>query len=356
MKLRLVRPIGALLALSLVAGCALAGDKKNPKNDTEEIGNRDVGKGVNFYSLEKEIALGKQLAQEVERQAKIIDDPVIAEYTNRIGQNLVRNSDAKVPFTIKVLDSEEVNAFALPGGFFFVNSGLILKAESEAELAGVMAHEIAHVAARHGTRQATRGDLAQIAAIVGSIAVGGWTGYAIRQGMSLAIPLGYLQFSQAFEREADYFGLQYMYKSGYDPTAFVDFFEKIQTLEKKKPGTFSKVFSTHPMTDARIKAAQNEIETILKPKPEYVVTTSEFNDVRNRLSMLHNHRKVDNKMDPTRPTLRRAPGSGNGPVDNGTGTSTDDDRPTLKRRDSGSGSGTGSGNGNGQQQFQQQLM
>src|SRR6202789_2753251 len=339
-----------LLSFSLLAAPAFAGDDK--KKDPDAIGDRDVGSGVNFYSLEKEIALGKQLAQEVERQAKIIDDPVIAEYVNRVGQNIVRNSDAKVPFTVKVLDTEEVNAFALPGGFFFVNSGLILKADTEAELAGVMAHEIAHVAARHGTRQATRGDLMQIGAIAGSIFLGGWTGYAIRQGMGLAIPLGYLQFSQAFEREADYFGLQYMYKSGYDPTAFVDFFEKIQTLEKKKPGTFSKVFSTHPMTDARIKAAQNEIETILKPKPEYVVTTSEFNDVRNRLSMLHNHRKVDNNMDPTRPTLRRSPGSGNGPVDNGTGTSTDDDRPTLKRRDSGSGS---SGSGSGQQQ-QQQLM
>jgi len=349
------RPLALLLAIwmatGFMAGNALAGDDK--KKDPDSIGARDVGSGINFYSLEKEIALGKGLAQEVERQAKIIDDPIIAEYVNRVGQNIVRNSDAKVPFTIKVLDTEEVNAFALPGGFFFVNSGLILKTETEAELAGVMAHEIAHVAARHGTRQATRGDLMQIGAIAGSIFLGGWTGYAIRQGMGLAIPLGYLQFSQAFEREADYFGLQYMYKSGYDPTAFVDFFEKIQTLEKKKPGTFSKVFSTHPMTDARIKAAQNEIETILKPKPEYVVTTSEFNDVRNRLSMLHNHRKVDNNTDPTRPTLRRSPGSGNGPVDNGTGTSTDDDRPTLKRRDSASGSGSsgnGNGNGNGQQQ------
>src|SRR5580693_9520551 len=323
------------VALSALPTPSFADDKEK---DPDQIGNRDVGKGVNFYSLEKEIAIGKQLAQEVERQAKIVDDPVIAEYVNRVGQNLVRNSDAKVPFTIKVLDSEEVNAFALPGGFFFVNSGLILKTETEAELAGVMAHEIAHVACRHGTKQATRGDLMQIGAIAASIALGGWTGYAIRQGMGLAIPLGYLQFSQQFERQADYYGLQYMYKSGYDPTAFVDFFEKIETLEKKKPGTFSKVFSTHPMTDARIKAAQEEIQTILKPKPEYVVTTSEFNDVRARLAMMHNHRKLDNNSDPTRPTLRRSPGSGNGPVDNG--TSTDDDRPTLKRRDDGGGTGT----------------
>jgi len=335
MKLRSARPVVFLAALSLLAPGVFAGDDK--KKDPEEIGNRDVGKGVNFFSLEKEIALGKQLAQEVERQAKIIDDPVIAEYVSRVGQNLVRNSDAKVPFTIKVLDSEEVNAFALPGGFFFVNSGLILKAESEAELAGVMAHEIAHVAARHGTRQATRGEIAQIGMIIASIAIPyGWTGYAIRQGAGLAIPLGFLQFSQAMEREADYLGLQYMYKAGYDPTAFVDFFEKIQTLEKRKPGTLSKVFSTHPMTDNRIKSAQDEIQKILAPKPEYVVSTSEFNDVKGRLGMLHNRRKVDNE-DPSRPKLRRAPGSGNGPVDendDGSKPKTDqDERPTLKRRD-----------------------
>jgi predicted Zn-dependent protease len=273
----------------------------------------------------------------VERQAKIIDDPIIAEYVNRVGQNLVRNSDAKVPFTIKVLDSEEVNAFALPGGFFFVNSGLILKADTEAELAGVMAHEIAHVAARHGTRQATRGELINIGTIP-LIFMGGWTGYIIRQGAGLAIPMGFLTFTRAFEKEADYLGLQYLYTSGYDPTAFVDFFEKIQTLEKKKPGTMAKVFSTHPMTDDRIKTAQTEIDKILVAKPEYVVNTSEFNDVRGRLSMLHNRRKVDTNKDDGRPRLRRAPGSGNGPVDpndDGTTPKTDqDERPTLKRRDS----------------------
>lgn len=311
--------------------------KLNPKDDPDEIGNRSVGQGVNFYSLEKEIALGKQLAQEVERQAKVINDPVIAEYVNRLGQNLVRNSDAKVPFTIKVLDTEEVNAFALPGGFFFVNSGLILKADSEAELAGVMAHEIAHVAARHGTKQATRGTMAEIAMIAASIAIPyGWTGYAIQEGASMAIPMGFLTFSRANEREADHLGLQYMYKAGYDPTAFVDFFEKIETLEKKKPGSIAKVFSTHPMTDDRIKAAQKEIELDLKPRPEYVVNTSEFNDVRARLAMLHGKRKVGSE-DPSRPTLRRSPGSGNGPVDSNDGTTkTDDsDRPTLKRRDGG---------------------
>jgi len=323
-------------ALSILPTSSFAGDKEN---DPDQIGNRDVGKGVNFYSLEKEIAIGKQLAQEVERQAKIVDDPVIAEYVNRVGQNLVRNSDAKVPFTIKVLDSEEVNAFALPGGFFFVNSGLILKADSESELAGVMAHEIAHVAARHGTRNATRGELAQIAMIPVMVMSGGWAGYAIYQGAHLAIPMGFLAFSRANEREADYLGLQYMYKAGYDPTSFVDFFEKIQTMEKRKPGTVAKVFSTHPMTDDRIKASQNEIQQILVAKPEYVVNTSEFNDVKARLYSLHNRRKEKGKDDPNRPTLRRSPGSGTGPVDDNDKQPADqDERPTLKRRDGDSSS------------------
>jgi predicted Zn-dependent protease len=316
--------------LASVGFLALGANASDKKNDPEEIGNRDVGKGVNFYSLEKEIALGKQLAQEVERQAKIIDDPVIAEYVNRVGQNLVRNSDAKVPFTIKVLDTEEVNAFALPGGFFFVNSGLILKADSESELAGVMAHEIAHVAARHGTRQATRGEIVNLASIP-LIFMGGWAGYAIRQGAGLAIPMGFLTFSRTMEREADFLGLQYLYKTGYDPTSFVDFFEKIQSVEKKKPGTVSKVFSTHPMTDDRIKSAQAEIQKILVAKPEYVVNTSEFNDVRGRLAMLHNHRKIENE-DPNRPRLRRAPGSGTGTVDDSGQKPDSDERPTLKRR------------------------
>ena len=299
------------------------------KKDPEEIGNRDVGKGVNFYSIEKEIALGKGLAQQVEREAKIVDDPVIAEYVNRLGQNLVRNSDAKVPFTIKVIDTEEVNAFALPGGFFFVNSGLMLKADSEAELAGVMAHEIAHVAARHGTRQSTRGEIAQLATIP-LIFMGGWTGYGIRQAASVLVPVGFLTFSRAFESEADLLGLQYMYKTGYDPGAFVDFFEKIQSLEKKKPGTLSKVFSSHPLTGDRIETAQKNIQELLKERPEYVVTTSEFNDVKARLASLHARRKVDSQ-DVNRPTLKKAPGAGTSSGDSkdkGDG----DERPTLKRR------------------------
>ncbi len=325
---------GAVLALAFMLAIPAGILAKDKKKDPEAIGDRDVGKGLNFYSLEKEIALGKQLAQEIERQAKIVDDPVVSEYVNRVGQNLVRNSDAKVPFTIKVIDGEEVNAFALPGGFFFVYSGLILKADSEAELAGVMAHEIAHVAARHGTRQASRGTLANLATIP-LIFMGGWAGYGARQGADVLIPVGFLRFSRSFESEADMLGLQYLYKTGYDPTAFVDFFEKIQTLEKKKPGTMSKIFSSHPMTDDRIQAAQKNIQEILKAKPEYVVTTSEFDAVKDRLMAMHNRRKIDDK-DANKPKLRKAPGAGTGPIEGegGDKKSGDDseDRPTLKRR------------------------
>ena len=326
-KLAVARVLVVIVALTVSVCWA-----KDKKKDPDEIGNRDVGKGVNFYSLEKEIALGKQMAQEVERQAKIIDDPVIAEYINRVGQNLVRNSDAKVPFTIKVLDTNEVNALALPGGFFFVNSGLILTADNEAELAGVMAHEIAHVAARHGTRQATRGTIINYASLP-LIFMGGWTGYAIQEAASLAIPLGFLTFSRGFEKEADMLGLEYLYKTGYDPAAFVDFFEKIESLEKTKPGTISKVFSTHPMTDDRIRDAQKNIQELLKEKPEYVLNTSEFVDVKERLALIENRRKVS-PQDSNRPTLRRSP---NGTIDDENGDKKapkdQDERPTLKRRD-----------------------
>jgi predicted Zn-dependent protease len=311
---------------------------KNSKEDVEAIGNRDVGKGINFYSIEHEIALGKGLAQEVERSSKLIDDPVIVEYVNRVGQNLVRNSDAHVPFTIKVIDSDEVNAFALPGGFFYVNSGLIMRAQEEAELAGVMAHEISHVTARHGTKQATKGEMMQLATIpLMLLGPGGWAGYGIYQALQLAIPLSYLKFSRDDEKEADFLGLQYMYKAGYDPNAYITFFERIQSDEKRRPGTIPKFFSTHPPTPDRIAATQKEIARILPEKDEYIVTTSEFDQVRARLRNVMFARKVQDN-GPGKPTLRTKTEQAGKQTGTGTPTTqtdpstTDDDRPTLKRR------------------------
>ncbi|HWR15377.1 MAG TPA: M48 family metallopeptidase [Terriglobales bacterium] len=304
--------------------------KSGGKDDIDAIGNRNIGgKGLgNWYSLEKEIGIGKQYAQEIEASVKLVQDPVVNEYVNRIGQNLVRNSDAKVPFTIKVIDSDEVNAMALPGGFFYVNSGLILAADDESELAGVMAHEIAHVAARHHMRQMTRSQLANFASIP-LIFVGGWTGFAIRNAAGFALPMTFLTFSRGFEREADYLGLQYLYKTGYDPNGFVSFFEKLQAKEKKKPGTLAKAFSTHPQTPDRIEESQKEIASILPGKDTYVVSTSEFDQVKARLAQLENRRKVVDDKGDKAPTLRRtAQGD-----DKKSGDKQDDDRPTLKRRD-----------------------
>jgi predicted Zn-dependent protease len=316
---------------------------KNAKDDVEAIGDREVGKGMNFYSLEEEIQLGKAMAAQVEQQSRIIQDPVVAEYVNRVGQNLVRNSDAQVPFTIKVIEDETWNAFALPGGFFYVNTGIILAADSEAELAGVMAHEIAHVAARHGTKNASKAELANWLSLP-LIFLGGPVGFGVQQAAGLLIPLKFLQFSRGAEREADYLGLQYLYKTGYDPEAYPDFFEKLQAQDKNRPGALAKAFSTHPMTPDRITAAENEIATILPPRDEYVVTTGEFDRVKARLKQLQNRGRVeDAEGESDRPTLRRKttapPATTDGSSSDGDNSTTaeetergEDDRPVLKRR------------------------
>ena len=301
------------------------------KDDVDAIGNRNVGcnRGLgNWYSVEKQIAMGKAYSQQVESTVKLIQDPVITEYVNRVGQNLVRNSDSQVPFTIKVIDADDINAFALPGGFFYVNSGLILAADEEAELAGVMAHEIAHVAACHAARENTRGNLLNMASIP-LIFVGGGIGYAGYEAAGLALPVTFMKFSRNFESEADYLGLQYMYKSGYDPQAFISFFEKVQAQEKKKPGTLSKAFASHPQTPDRIEKSQEEIAKILPARQEYTVTTSEFDDVKARLAAIENRRKVQDDKETGKPSLRRTASTDK---NGGKDTSSDDGRPTLKRR------------------------
>jgi beta-barrel assembly-enhancing protease len=332
---------------------------KKKNSDVDNIGNRNINKGsINFISLDKEIAMGRQLAAEIERQVKLVEDPTINEYVNRVGQNLVRNSDAKVPFTIKVVESDEINAFALPGGFFYVNTGLILAADDESELAGVMAHEIAHVAARHGTEQASKAELINFASIP-LIFMGGVGGFALRQAAGFLIPMQFLQFSRKDESEADYLGLQYLYRTGYDPGAAVSFFEKLQAKESAKPGSVSKMFSTHPPTGDRIEMSKKNIELVLPDKEQYVVTTSEFNQVKSLLAQLENRRpspEEANKPSLKRKTPRPDPNSKDDDSDRSTTSSktskdkntqdskvdstkpedkepADDDRPTLKRRD-----------------------
>jgi beta-barrel assembly-enhancing protease len=303
------------------------------KDDVDAIGNRKIGKrGLgDWYSLETDIKMGRQYAQMVDSSSKFVTDPVITEYVNRIGQNLVRNSDAQVPFTFKVIDSDVINAFSLPGGFVYINSGIILAADEEAELAGVMAHEIAHVCARHATRQLTRSQYAGIATIP-LIFVGGGIGYAVYNAAGLGLPVAFMSFQRGFEAEADYLGLQYDYKTGYDPQAFISFFEKVQAEEKKKPGFMDKTFASHPQTPDRIEASQKEIATILPARPEYVVSTSEFDDVKARLAEIENRRKLTDHKDGNKPSLRRASSSNPNGDDQ---SSSGDDRPTLKRRDDG---------------------
>jgi len=310
----------------MVTPAVLAPKKKlDPKYDVDMIGRRNIGKGMDFYSLDREIQLGRQIANDVENSVKLVNDPVVTEYINRLGQRLVRNSDAKVPFTIKVIDNDEVNAFALPGGFFYVNTGLILAADNEAGLAAVMAHEIAHVAARHATKNQSRSELFDLVSIP-LIFVGGPAAMVARQAMSLAVPMSMMKFSRNAEREADMLGLQYDYATGYDPQEFIRLFEKMKKQEQKKKGFLARAFSTHPMTDDRIKRAQKEIAEYLPDRSDYIVDTSEFQEVRERVAEICNRRRIDNGR-VNLPVLHRR---GDGPASPDSGKSPDN-RPTLRR-------------------------
>src|SRR4051794_27810866 len=319
----------------IAPGSQMGKIKPGSVDDVSAVGNRDIGgRGMgNWYSTDTEIKMGKSYASEIEKSTKFITDPMITEYVNRIGQNIVKNSDCKVPFTIKVIDSDEINAMALPGGFFYVNSGLILNADEEAELAGVMAHETAHVCAHHAVREQTRMNYAQLGTIPLIMMTGySWTGYGIYEATQFAVPLTFLKFSRDFEAQADYLGIQYMYRSGYDPQAFISFFEKVQALEKRKPGLVAKAFSDHPQTPDRILHSQDEIAKILPARDEYTVTTSEFDDVKARLARIENKRRLLDTKDKNKPSLRRASTTDDKNGQAGQGKD-GDDRPTLHRRD-----------------------
>jgi predicted Zn-dependent protease len=354
MGIRNLHRVGAIaLSMALVAPVAFAADPKEAKKPLDDkenplmIGKRDINKRqIDFYSLEKESAIGAQLAAQVGQQAEFVEDPVITEYVNRVGQNIVLHSDAKVAFTIKVIDSDDVNAFALPGGYFFVNKGALLAADNEAELAGVMAHEIAHVAARHGVENASKGQLLQYLSIP-LIFLGGIGGYAAQSAASILVPISFLKFSRNAEREADMLGAQYMWAAGYDPRSLNDFFKKLESKEKKKPGTLAKVFRTHPVTTDR-EAAVAALVSRFPDREEYVVTTSEFDRVKSRLVSLSNtpdRMGAPSETGPRRPTLKRRPADSQSqpdpmdpatdkqPADPTTAQPEPGNRPVLKRRD-----------------------
>ena len=314
--------VAVLLVTPLMAG--------RKHKDVDNIGNRDINGRIaglfpNFVSLSKEVQLGAQFAQMFEQTARLVEDPVVTEFVDRLGQEIVKNSDSKVPFVIKVVDSDEVNAFALPGGYFYVNKGLILEAENESELAGVMAHEIAHVAARHATERMTKGQLLQFAAIPALFVGGYWAQYGIRTALGMGLNLAILGITRKSEAEADQLGTQYLWNTGYDPYGFITFFEKLQAKEKNKPGKFAGFFRTHPNVDSRISKVQQEI-AFLPGKQEYVLTTSEFDRVKARLVAMDNKLLTPGTSDGTggakRPTLKRK-----------TNTDTsEEDKPTLKTK------------------------
>lgn len=292
-----LRPI---FLITLCAATSLHG-QQDKKNDPSEIGNRKVTGGPNFYSIEKEIALGRQLALEVERQTKLFDDPIVSEYINRLGQNLARHSDVTFPVHFKITDSGQPNAFTLPGGHIFIDTGLIRLSESESELAATLAHELAHVAARHATRQATVTQLAN-GATISLIFIAGPVGALARNAANVMAPMGFLKYSRVFETEADLLGLQYMYDAGYDPSSSVDIFERLEAVEKKKPGTVAQLFKTHPITADRIRKSQKNIQEILPPKTEYVIDTSDYEDIRQRMIEIIDSRRAVPSME-RKPTL-----------------------------------------------------
>lgn len=317
----LIAPVvRAPVVVPVLAGRGSAEMKKLAlKYDVTKIGERKVGAGMNFYSLEREVEMGREMSQEADQAVLLVTDPVVNEYVNRLTQNLVRNSDAKVPFTVKIIRDEEVNAYALPGGFMYVNTGLILAADNEAQLAGVLSHEIAHVAARHATHNLSRRNLFQLCSLP-AVFVAGPVGMALREATELAVPMELMKFSRDAEREADLLGMEYAYAAGYDPVELVNFFEKVQAEEKHKQGFLARAFATHPMTKERVRRAQEEIETLLPAKDDYEVTSSEFGDVRARLSLLVHHQVVPGALD-ARPVLRKSVND----------READEDGPTLKR-------------------------
>lgn len=322
-----------LVAMLLIPILLLAGADKDKKKDVDAIGERRVARR-SIISQEKEIAIGKQYASEIDRSAKMLADPVVNEFVNRLAQNVARNSDLTVPLTVKVIDSPELNAFALPGGFLYVNSGLVMAADEEAQVAGVVAHEIAHVAARHWASQVTKATLLQYAMIpLIFIPMSYPVYYGVMEAYLNGVPLMFLKFNRGAEAEADLLGLQYMYKAGYDPSAYVTFFSKVIEQDRRSPGSVPTIFASHPPTPERILKSEEEIKTILPKRAQYLVSTSEFDDVKARLQSIMSLKKKGDKKEG--PTLRKRETGEQAGTEPTPGEKKQDEEkpPVLRRRD-----------------------
>ncbi len=323
----------ALMLVAMLCWTSLRGRAQSKMNDVDDIGDRKVAHW-SLISQEKEIAIGKQYADQIDKQAKLLKDPVVNEYINRVGQNLARNSDLKIPLTVHIIDDPAINAFMLPGGFMYINTGTILAADEEDEIAGVMGHEIAHAACRHWASRMTKATLMQFSMLpLMFVPMTAAVYMGVMEAYMNGVPMAFLKFSRADEAQADYLGLQYMYKAGYDPNAFVGFFGKVMDVERRSPGSMAKVFEDHPPTGDRIIASEEEIQKILPKRDEYLVSTSEFDDVKARLqSVITQHKRQ--KKDDTGPTLRkRSPDQSTTQSGQQTNTNDDDQPPVLKRRD-----------------------
>jgi predicted Zn-dependent protease len=308
-----------------VRPCSAANNKMD---DVYCIGDRHVAHR-SIISQSKEIAIGQEYAKQIDRSSKLIKDPVVTEFVNRVAQNIAQNSDVKIPITVKVIDSPSINAFALPGGFLYVDTGLIKAAGSEAQLAGVLAHEIAHVAANHWGSQATKQELLQFAMIPLIFTPMSYPVYlGVAEGLNFGIPLAFLKFSRADEQQADFLGLQYMWKAGYDPKAYLAMFANIIRQERKDPQSVPSVFMDHPPTKDRIIAAQEEIQTILPKRQQYLVSTSQFQSVQERLDSILSKMKMNGGKN--HPTLEGHP-PGSQEKTKG-GQSPNNDKPPVLRR------------------------
>jgi beta-barrel assembly-enhancing protease len=274
------------------------------KYDLQAIGHRRVTGWLNYISPSEELALGKGSAKEVDAAAHFVTDPLITEYVNRIAENIVRASDMKAPFTVKVIDSDRVNAFSLPGGFLYLNTGLLMMVDDEAELAGVIGHEVAHVAARHSTRQISRGIWIS-SAFESAMPKRGWGRVVGRLAETVAEDLLALKFSRGFEEEADLLGMQYLYAAGYDLGAYPIMLEKMRQREGTAPTVLDRMLSTHPLTQDRIKRCQRLISDYFPDNEIYQLTTSEFEDVKVRIANLHNNRVYQGDEDEERPPVLR---------------------------------------------------
>lgn len=284
--------------------------REREHGDVEDIGIRVVGEGQ-----EKDVKIGQDAINEMKAYGLMppeFEDPKVREYVNRLAMTVAVNSDLRIPVRITVLESDEINAFSLPGGYLFVNTGIIEKADNESELLGVIAHELAHVSARHGARLMRRATIANIvfqaAQVAAMIFTGGVVGigtyYALQYGffgLGMILDLALLGVSRDYEAEADQLGIQYAWRAGYDTRGFITFFDKM--AREKGYVRSASFFRTHPPFFERIMSSFSEIEFLPRQRDPQV-DSSEFRELREHVKKVRaGNREEYGK----RPTLKRMP-------------------------------------------------